>query len=232
MYGQLPPAILPFVVFSALSAAVGVSLSGTSPVSRRIVPLSGAILIVISLFWILPELVELHGWTFAAGVLALAFGAIVLVDRFVYPVCPACAPHHDHEACSTRLHGFAVPTLTALALHNLFDGWALALGELSTRHSHALSWSVVIHKLPECLAAGVLLRAAMKSRTVALSWAIGMQLMVLLGAFLGLSMSAVLSPTAAGVLLAFGGGTFLYLGFHALHGEWKRRIATRPIQIS
>ena len=30
---------------------------------------------------------------------------------------------------------------------------------------------------------------------------------------------------AAAVLLALGGGTFLYLGFHAVHGEWKRRRA-------
>jgi len=34
-----------------------------------------------------------------------------------------------------------------------------------------------------------------------------------------------LVQTVLALLLAFGGGTFLYLGYHAVHAEWKRRTA-------
>lgn len=205
-----------FVATAALVAALGVWISGLSDIAHRVVPAGGAVLILLALAGVLPELAATFGWPGAWLLLGAALGLVYLVDRHLYPVCPACAPSHDHNACSTRLHGFAVPLLIAISVHNVFDGWMIASG-------HSLSTGVYIHKVPEGLAVGVLLRAALRSRSIAVLAAIATQMGTLAGALLQPATAAWLGQRWLGALLAFGGGAFLYLGVHAVHGEWKRR---------
>jgi len=205
-----------------LGAAAGVWLATVPEITRRMVPICGAILLTLSLFWVMPELAESLGWTIGPALLFTGFGLVWLADRYIYPVCPACSHTHDHDSCSTRLHGFATPLLIAAVIHSLFDGWTLAAGNGS-----AISLGVVIHKIPESLAFGVILRAALKSRNTALAWATGVQATMIPGALLALILAPVIGSRWMTVLLALGGGTFLYLGFHAVHGEWRRRVASR-----
>jgi zinc transporter ZupT len=88
---------------------------------------------------------------------------------------------------------------------------------------------VIAHKIPECFAFGAILAAALKSRKTALSIAILAQLATFVGASLYVE---IVSPRLMAALLALGGGVFLYLGFHAVHGAWKRRTATHVVRIS
>lgn len=202
-------------------------MTGVPEISRRIVPLSGTVLLAISFIWILPELAEIFGWAPASLLMLGSFMLIWLVDRYISPVCPACSHTHDHDACSTRLHGFAAPLILAVAIHSLFDGWALVIGG-----GRALSYGVLLHKLPESIAFGVILRAALRSRASAFVWAVLAQCTTFLGAALALTVAPRVGPLWIGVLLALGGGTFLFLGFHAVHGEWKRRLAARAAPIA
>jgi zinc transporter ZupT len=215
------------------AAAVGVWLTGLPEVSRKVVPVSGAILLLLSLFWVMPELGETFGWPLGPALMLAGFTIIWIIDRHFYPVCPACSHTHDHDACSTRLHGFATPLIGAAMIHSSFDGWALAAGylEAATRFGVAISLGVIVHKLPESLAYGVILRAALRSRTQALTWAIAAQLATVAGALIALASASFISTYTMGLLLALGGGTFLYLGFHAVHGEWKRRTSERAVRI-
>ncbi len=215
--------LLLFTVLATASALAGVLLSSMPDFSRKVIPFSGAILILISVFGILPELAGWFGAWNAAGLIGMGVAAIFAVDRYVYPVCPTCSHSHDHDHCSTRLHGFATPIITATMIHSLFDGWALVAGSASIMP--ALSYGVMLHKLPEGLACGVILRAAIRSRSRAVTWAIGTQMLMLIGGALEPLSVAYLGNTWMLVLLALGGGMFLYLGFHAVHGEWKRRVA-------
>lgn len=217
--------LISFIILAGLSASLGVWLTSLPEVSRKVVPFSGAVLVLISLLWILPELVESFGWSVGPTMLLASVTLIWIVDRYVYPVCPTCAHSHDHDSCSTRLHGFAPPLIAAFIVHSLFDGWVFAYGQ-SSAHS-ALSYGVLLHKLPECIAFGVILRAALRSRSHAIVWSFASQLPMLLGSLL----QPAASPLFIGSMLALGGGAFLYLGFHAVHGEWKRRLAHRTVRI-
>jgi zinc transporter ZupT len=216
-------------LFSALAmsaAAAGVYMSSISDVSRRVIPLSGAVLLLLSLLLVLPELVETFGWPVGPALMLAGVAAIWAIDRFVHPVCPACSHTHDHDACATRLHGFGTPLIIAATLHSVFDGWILIAGQAGSADSVSpLAAGVLLHKIPESLAYGVILRAAVRSRAVALGWAFGAQLGTVAGALLALWFAPVLGSTWIGVLLALGGGMFIYLGFHAVHGEWKRRYS-------
>jgi zinc transporter ZupT len=218
-------------VLAMAGAAAGVWLSSVPEVSRRVVPLGGIVLLLLSLLWVMPELAGTFGWELGPTLMLAGFGLVWAIDRFLYPVCPACAHTHDHDACSTRLHGFAMPLIAAALIHSLFDGWTLAAGqELSG--GAALTAGVIIHKIPESIAYGVILKAALRSRSQALGWALGAQAATVAGALLAIVVAPVIGSRWMGMLLAIGGGTFLYLGFHAVHGEWKRRTAERAVRVS
>jgi zinc transporter ZupT len=210
-----------------LGAAAGVWLATVPEITRRMVPVCGAILLLLSLFWVMPELAESLGWRTGPALLFAGFLLLWIVDRYVHPVCPSCAHNHDHDSCSTRLHGFATPLLAAALIHSLFDGWTLAAGTEMMPSGSALALGVVIHKIPESLAFGVILRAALRSPRTSLIWAVAVQAAMLPGALLAVTLAPVIGSQWMTVLLALGGGTFLYLGFHAVHGEWRRRVASR-----
>ena len=123
-----------------------------------------------------------------------------------------------------RLHGFAPPLLIAMLIHNAFDGWMLAMGQGVAHSGRGLSIGVIAHKIPECFAFGTVLSAALRSRRDAIAAAALTQMGTLAGAALQASTAERLPPMWMAALLAFGASLFFYLGFHAVHGEWKRRL--------
>jgi zinc transporter ZupT len=186
------------------------------------VPFGGGILMGVALFWLLPEMAEVLGWPAAAAWTAAGAAALWLLDRYVYPVCPACAPAHDHSHCETRLHGFALPLLVAAGLHSALDGWTVMAGQSHPGLGPALIFGIAAHKAPEGLALGVIARASLATRVTALSWCVAAQAATLLGAGLELAFAPYLGMTVLHALLALAGGSFLYLGGHAVHGELRR----------
>jgi zinc transporter ZupT len=185
----------------------------------------------VAIFGVLPELAHGFGWPLAGGLIFLGLLVVASIDRYVYPVCPVCSHTHDHAECGTRLHGFASPLLIAAILHSLFDGWALAAG-YEDPTARALSVGIAAHKLPEGLALGLILRASLPSRGQAIAWAVVSQACTIAGGLLHYATVPMLSERWIVLLLAAAGGLFLYLGLHAMHAEWRRRVAERHAQVS
>ena len=208
-------------LIAILSAAAGVWLSTFKGLSRRLVPFGGGVLLGVALFWVLPEMAQFFDWQTAVLWLASGFLFLAAIDRFVYPVCPACSPSHHHENCSTRLHGFATPLLAAAALHSALDGWSAAVSQTGG-FSLALIGGIAVHKIPEGLALGVIARASLGSRGSALTWCVLAQMATIAGAGLESVLAPHLGAQALHALLALAGGSFLYLGGHAVHGELRR----------
>jgi zinc transporter ZupT len=146
---------------------------------------------------------------------------LAAIDRFVYPVCPACSHSHQHEQCATRLHGFALPLLAAAALHSALDGWSAAASQ-NAGFSMALIGAIGVHKIPEGLALGVIARASLGSRASALAWCALAQMATIAGAGFESILAPHMSAQGLHALLALAGGSFLYLGGHAVHGELRR----------
>jgi len=215
----LPPVLI--TAIAILSAAAGVWLTSFPTLSRRLVPFGGGVLLGVALFWVLPEMAEFFSWQGAILWIGGGFALLAVIDRFVYPVCPSCSHSHHHEECATRLHGFATPLLAAAALHSALDGWSAVAGQ-STGFGFGLLGAIAIHKIPEGLALGVIARAALRSRASALAWCAVAQLATLVGAGAELMFAPHMSAQGLNALLALAGGSFLYLGGHAVHGEFRR----------
>ncbi len=209
-------------------AALGLWLTGLRRRARVVVPFSAGVLLGVAVFGLIPELATELGWTASFLLFLGGYGLLVLVNRFAYPVCPTCAHDHDHNACSTELHGFAAPLIAAAALHSFFDGWSVATVQLTVPLGLrvAVPLAVALHKAPEGIALGGILRASVKSRSAALALCLLAEGTTLAGALLGLTLAPHLGTAWILYPLGITAGWLFYLGSHAVHEEWKRRGAS------
>lgn len=216
------PAII--TVVAVLCAAAGVWVTSVRALSRALVPFGGGVLMGVAAFWVLPEMAESLHWVTASLWIASGFATLWVIDKFLYPVCPACSQPHEHEHCQAALHGFGPPLLLAAALHAALDGWSVSAARDGSAHLGAsFIFAIAVHKIPEGLALGVIARAALASPRTAFAWCALAESATLLGAFLETELAPYLSHYVLQAMLAVAGGSFLYLGGHAVHGEWRRR---------
>ena len=222
-----PP--IPFAIFfiAIASAAAGIWLTTFDSITRKLVPFSGGVLVGVAVFWMLPEMADFFHWPIALAWISAGTALLAVVDRYIYPVCPACSPVHDHAHCATRLQGFATPLLAAAALHSALDGWSAVSSQQGTGFGTALAFGIAAHKIPEGLALGIISRAALSSRAAAFAWCTLAQSATLVGAGTAVLFAPYLGAEGLHILLDIAAGSFLYLGGHAVHGELQRSGAGR-----
>jgi zinc transporter ZupT len=117
---------------------------------------------------------------------------------------------------------FTAPLLLAASAHAFLDGWGLA----SAGHSEAVSVvfpvAVMLHKAPEGLALGAIFRASTGSRGKAFGLCFVAEAATFVGGWAGAVLTPKLGSAWTNYPLAIAGGCFLYLGYHAIEGEWRR----------
>ncbi|MGH9674261.1 MAG: hypothetical protein ACRD44_13855 [Bryobacteraceae bacterium] len=205
----------------ALSIALGAAgawIGGFRSWSRAAIAISGVLLIGVALFAALPEIAESLGWARAAAAVGGGVGLLWVTNRYLYPVCPICADSHDHAGCERRLHGFAAPLAIAAGLHNLLDGWAAAWSSQSAKAAAVtVMTGLLLHKGAEAIALGAILRASLGSASAAFLALVSVQAPMAIGALA----EGWAPPEWASGLLALTAGSFLFLGFHAMHSGWS-----------
>ena len=223
--GILAPALAAAV--GIIGALVGLWLTSVQRRARVVVPFSAGVLLGVAAFGLLPELAVEAGWATSLALSALGYAALIAIDRYVYPVCPTCAHDHDHHSCANELHGMAIPLIGAAMVHSFLDGWSIATAESATTLGLrvAVPLAVALHKIPEGIALGSILRAAMNSRAAAATFCVLAEGTTLAGGGLGLLMAPRLGTGWILYPLGLTAGWILYLGFHAVHSEWKVRGA-------
>ena len=227
----LPASPLTLPLLAALvaiaAAGAGVALLAQHRHTRVLIPLSGGLLIGVAAFGLIPELVLDIGWLRGLALIVVGYLLLKALDRFAFSVCPGCAHDHHHEGCDEQLHGFATPLLAATAVHAFVDGWglvAIALGTHTPGAGMAFAAALFLHKIPEGLALGTILRASMHRAWAAFALCAIVECATIVGGATGL----LLTPADwVNYPLAIAGGTFLFLGVHAVHSDWKHRGA-RP----
>lgn len=219
------PVLLILLGLGFCGVLLGVWLGDLANVSRRILPFSGGLLIGVAAFWILPEIAAHFGWPGALLGLSAGFGLLWLIDKRVHPVCPSCSHSHDHEACATRLHGFAAPLLVGSGVHSFMDGWSVAVAQEQGFENMRLAFvlGVGIHKVPEALALGALLLAAIGSPWKAVAGASLAQAMMMVGGLLAITLAPHFGLAWTAGFLSAAAGIFVFLGYHAIDGEYRRR---------
>jgi len=221
--GIIAPSIATTV--GVFSAVMGVWITSVERRSRLVVAFSAGVLLGVAVFGLLPELALEAGWAVSLLLFGIGYGLLIVINRLVYPVCPTCAHDHDHAACASELHGFAWPLIAAAALHSFLDGWSVATSQLAAPLGLrvAVPLAVALHKIPEGIALGGILRVSVSARPAALAWCILAEGCTLLGGAAGLLMAPQLGTTWVVYPLGITAGWVFYLGYHAVHEEWRRR---------
>jgi zinc transporter ZupT len=200
-------------------AIVSVFSAGHAPLQRRLQPGTGGLLVGIGVFWIFPEMAEQRGWVLSLiGVSAILL-VLALIDRYIYPICPFCAAglHPDAAIGSVRSgrHTIMVgwPLLAVSCIHSFFDGWTIAFSQVASLSAapSTLSWGVIVHKLPESVAVGVLTARLVSRRTLALGIVVLIQAAMAVGGTLAVfasnldtCLADIYRMPACAVLLLFG----------------------------
>ncbi len=185
----------------AIAAALaGILVTGARRWTRVAEPLSGALLLGVALFGLLPELAQEIGWIPALVLFALGYFLL----------------------SASSLHRFTIPLIATAALHTFIDGWGLASlqssGSLGVRI--AFPMAVMLHKAPEGLALGAMLESSTGSKRRAFAWVAAVELITVAGSAVGFALAA---GAWISYLLAVTGGSFVYLGAHAVRGLTSRQ---------
>jgi zinc transporter ZupT len=208
-------------------AILGLWLRGTRRPSNLLVPFSAGVLLGVALFGLVPELTIEIGMIASLVLFGAGYGLLLAVDHYVYRVCPTCSHDHDHSACTTELHGFAAPLVAAAALHSFLDGWSVATVQLAAPLGLrvAVPLAVALHKVPEGIALGGMLLAAVGDRRRAVLCCVLAEGPTLVGGVAGLTLGPHLGSRWITYPLGIAAGWIFYLGYHAVHEEWRRRGA-------
>lgn len=208
-----------------VGAAVGLWLTAVQRRARVVVPFSAGVLLGVAAFGLLPELAQSAGWSRSLALAVIGYALLIAIDRFVHPICPTCAHDHDHHGCADELHGLAAPLIIAAAVHSFLDGWTVTTAQFAAPLGLQLAvpLAVALHKLPEGIALGGIVRAALHSRPAAFTWVVLAEAVTVVGGAAGLRMAPLLGTTWILYPLGLTAGWILYLGYHAVHSEWKLR---------
>lgn len=195
-------------------AVVGIVASGGRR-ARILVPVSGGLLAAVALFALIPETAGAIGWPVALLAAGVGYGLLETFDRMGLPVCPSCS----------HSHGFSGPLVAATAIHAFVDGWGMMAIRGSSAHnaaaqhaSEAILGVLLLHKIPEGLALGAILRMSAGKARRAAGLSILAESPTLLGGAMGLWAA---QARWIDYPLALAGGAYLFLGMHAIRA-WVR----------
>jgi zinc transporter ZupT len=191
------------------SAWAGIVLSARERSFRLLVPLSGAFLVAIAVFGLIPELAAEIGWVRDLALVAAGFVTLAAIDRFVFSICPS----DEHGGAQA----FAASLLIATGIHAFVDGWGMvAAQEAAPRTGVAVALAIFLHKVPEGLALGTILRRSFGEAGRALLWCGVVEVATVPGGLVALWIG---EQTWTSYPLAVVSGALLFLGLHA---AWSR----------
>jgi len=216
--------ILAFLL-AVVGGALGTSLARSHKRLCALISLGAGTLLGVTAFAIIPEGFEALKWWGVLVALASGYLLFLVITKYVYHVCPACAASHFDETTRHHFSEIAAAMMVALAIHCVADGLALAAGHEAS-HSHggrALDYSLIlavcVHKIPEGLALGALLLGAGFTKTKTVAVVAAVESTTLLGGILGAWVVHNISDAWLGAILTHVGGGFLFLAAHAIRGE-------------
>ncbi len=196
-----------------LGVGAGILMGQARTISCYLTGAGGGLLSGISLFWLVPEVAHGAGWMAATLMTALAALLLALLDRLFV---------HSHES-SRRIT--LSPVLAATAIHSFLDGWSVRTLESIQLAGVSGPLGLALHKIPEGVAIGWIAKQSLRSVGKAAAAALAVELMTLVGAWCEPNVSqagfAAFGQWWASGILALIGGSFLFLGIHAVLPNWR-----------
>ena len=159
-------------------------------------------LLAVTLFDVFPDAKQFLTWPTLLVASASGYFLLWIVGKYVYHICPACAVN-DLEQANPQLAQTATMLMVALGLHCTMDGLGIVFGDNLLGHPDVgLVAGISVHKIPEGLALILLLLGAGIDRKKAITWALGVESMTIVGGILGSYPVTSASTLWLGILFA------------------------------
>jgi zinc transporter ZupT len=210
--------ILAAVLASALGAWAAVGLKRISHLALCIlISFAAGALLAVSAIEIIPEVVQAVGWPQAIASIASGYLLFLLITRFIFHICPACAATHTE----TNFKAVTGAMIVALSIHSFMDGLAISSGFLDHAPVGFLIFlAVAYHKFPEGMALTLIARGSGMGRLKAFLLTLALEgITTILGGYAGLLPWMPHSGGWIALVLGHVAGGFLFLVLHALLSE-------------
>src|SRR3954447_4484410 len=207
-------------LLACTGVAMGVLLGRSRIISAHLGAAGSGLLCGIALFWLLPETAQVSGWAAALGLTAGFGAALAVLDHFLI------------EGGWTKQENIVRPLLIATAIHSFLDGWSIRATATNALAAVAVPIGLALHKVPEGIALGWVVRRGLGSTRKALLAGLIVESLTLVG--------AILEPRAdqtgienfgiwwIAAVLAVIGGSFLFVAIHTVIPE-RRKIGVMAI---
>lgn len=201
------------LTFFALGGiGLGVFPGRSRDLSPKLAAAGGGLLSGIAVFFLLPGIAEVASWWMAAVLVAFSFAVLFVFDRVLHRL------HHSLIDSAAELGFIAGPLLVAAAIHSFLDGWSVRFASMDPLTNFAVPAGLAVHKVPEGLALGLVVRESFRSRGTAFLVAASVEALTLLGAWIEPVASRIGSAEFGhawvGFVLSVIAGSFLFLGAH------------------
>ncbi len=206
------------VLMATLGALMAVSFKKINHVGLCVlISFAAGALLAVTLLEIVPETFSLIGWKAGSVSVISGYFLFLLVQKFFFHVCPACAATHTE----VNFKALTLTMVSALAIHSFMDGLAIYSGYLTQSGVGALILlAVVYHKLPEGMALTLVARGSGMSRKKSFLITFSLEsVTTLAGGLVGFLVLVPESSRWVGYVLGHVGGGFLFIVLHALLSE-------------
>jgi zinc and cadmium transporter len=207
-------------LLACVGVATGVLIGRSRMLSAHLGAAGSGLLCGIAFFWLLPETAQIAGWTAALGLTAGCGAALALLDHFLI------------DEGWAEQGSIVKPLLIGTAIHSFLDGWSVRATDVNALTAVAVPIGLALHKIPEGVALGWVIRRTLASTKRALLAGLTVELLTVAGAFLepkadrtGIERFGIWWIAAVLGIIA---GSFLFLGFHAVIPE-RRKVGIMVI---
>ena len=215
------PAVATLFAFAGVALGVALRKIALHRLSLLVAAAMGTLL-AVTLFDVLPDAKQFLTWPTILLACASGYFVLWIVGKYVYHVCPACAVN-DLEQPSPQLAQTAMMLMIALGLHCTMDGLGIAFGDNLLGHPDV---GLSVHKIPEGLALILLLLGAGIQRKKAITWALGVESMTIVGGVIGFYLVNSMPTFWLGILFAHVAGGFFYMIASAVRGVLGQHTGT------
>src|SRR3954467_11403294 len=159
-------------LLACTGVAMGVLLGRSRIISAHLGAAGSGLLCGIALFWLLPETAQISGWTAALGLTAGFGAALAVLDHYLI------------DEGWAKNENIVRPLPIATVIHSFLDGWSVRATAMNALTAVAVPIGLALHKIPEGIALGWIVRRALASTRNALIAGLSVEFLTLAGAFL------------------------------------------------
>jgi zinc transporter ZupT len=240
-YSAHAPILILLFAVEVVGTVFGIWAMRSRPFSENFAALNAGVMVGVALFWIFPDMTRDSGIAHSTIALGVTVAFLYAFDRYICPVCPCCA-HREHgqyerrsDEHASRSYNSLIPLVTAIFIHNLFDGWTASVAvSAGANLQSGITAGLLAHKMPEAIIFGFILRRASNGPTVPLVSAVVTSIAIPFGAVVHRGLGMLFEETILAASLALICGSFLFVGLHAFlrqrrfGGIWS---ALKPLMI-